>query len=257
MPENSPQNPSSNTTQFPHIESEVYLDRYKLSVNDRLSYWSARAEEYLDWEVPFKQVEVIKDQQAQWFVGGELNIAYNCLDRHLETKEDDIAIIWCAEEEGVDRKISYKQLHSEVELLANGLHAKGLQQGEKVCLYATMLPEIIVSMLACARLGLIYEFIDMELDFSAIEKQVDSIQPKLIITADHGARSGEEYSFFNSVQLLCEKCESVDNVIVIRSRGNEVSLTEGRDHWYHDVTRATNPKAPLASVAATSPLFMS
>jgi len=138
---------NNKTIQFPHMDEETYLDRYNLALNDRLSYWSARAEE----DVFPKKVEQVIDGQTHWFPDGRLNVTYNCLDRHLETKGDDIAIIWVSEEQGVDRKISYRQLHAEVVRLANGFAARGLKEKDKVCIYASMLPETIVSMLACAR----------------------------------------------------------------------------------------------------------
>lgn len=266
MQDNQMNNDNSNATanesgkrtiQFPHLEEEFYLDRYTLSVNDRLSYWSARAEEYLDWQTPFKQVEVTANGQTQWFVGGELNPAYNCLDRHLEYKGDDIAIIWCCEEQGVDRKISYKQLHSEVSLMANGLHALGLREGDKICMYATMLPEIIVSMLACARQGIVYEFINMDKQWAEIEEQVRYAQPKMLITADHGCRSGIDYPFFANAEKLCESYESIEKLVVIRNTGMDISLQETRDFWYHDLTRSEHPEVAPANISATSPLFLS
>lgn len=243
--------------QFPHMDADTYFDRYKLSVNDRLSYWSARAEEFIDWQTMFKQVEVLDDNQAHWFVGGELNVASNCLDRHLETKGDDIAIIWCAEEEGVDRKISYKQLHSEVCSLSNALAAQGLQQGDVVCMYSTMLPEIVVSMLACARLGLVYEFVDLEESLDLIAEQIASAQPKLIITQDTGVRSGKKYPLYERSSQLADQHACIDRVMVVRSQGGEVSFNQERDVWYHQVLSDDNPVVEPAKVDATAPLFMS
>lgn len=245
------------SVRFPHMDAESYLDRYKLSINDRLSYWSARAEEFIDWQTMFKQVESTEDGQSRWFVGGEMNVASNCLDRHLETKGDDIAIIWCAEEQGLDRKISYKQLHAEVCSFSNALAAKGLNKGDVVCLYSTMLPEIIVSMLACARLGLVYEFVDLEMTEELISEQIASAQPRLIITQDAGVRSGKKYPLFARSRQLMKKHDCIQSMIVIRSVGGSLTPQDDHEYWYHDLMSANHDDVEPARVAADAPLFMS
>lgn len=245
------------SVRFPHMDAETYLDRYKLSINDRLSYWAARAEEFIDWQTMFKQVEITENGQSRWFVGGEMNVASNCLDRHLETKGDDIAIIWCAEEKELDRKISYKQLHTEVCAFANVLAAKGLKKGDVVCLYSTMLPEIIVSMLACARLGLVYEFIDLKMAEDLISEQIASAKPKLIITQDMGIRSGKRYPLFECSRKLVKKHSCIENMIIIRSVGGSLSPKNDHEFWYHDMMVEDHPDTEPAQVAADAPLFMS
>ena len=245
------------SVRFPHMDSETYLDRYKLSINDRDSYWSVRAEEFIDWQTMFKQVESTQDGQSRWFVGGEMNVASNCLDRHLETKGDDIAIIWCAEEKGLDRKISYKQLHAEVCSFANALASKGLEKGDIVCLYSTMLPEIIVSMLACARLGLVYEFVDLELAEDLIHEQITSAQPKLIITQDIGIRSGKRYALFERSRKLAKLNDCIQNIVVIRSVGGSLTPQDEHEFWYHDLMNKSCAQIEPAKVAADAPLFMS
>jgi len=245
------------SVRFPHMDAETYLDRYKLSINDRLSYWSARAEEFIDWQTMFKQVESTENGQSRWFVGGEMNVASNCLDRHLETKGDDIAIIWCAEEQGLDRKISYKQLHAEVCAFANALASKGLVKGDVVCLYSTMLPEIIVSMLACARLGLVYEFVDLEMSEDLICEQIASAQPKLIITQDAGIRSGKQYPLFERSRKLTKKHDCIQNMVVIRSVGGSLTPQDDHEFWYHDLMSEDHIDVEPARVEADAPLFMS
>jgi len=242
---------------FPHMDAETYLDRYNLALHDRLSYWSARAEEFLDWTVQPKCVEEVIENQTHWFRGGELNVAYNCLDRHLQTKGNDIAIIWVAHEEGFDRKISYNQLHAEVVQLANGLAERGLKKKDKVCLYATMLPETIVAMLACARLGLVYEFVDLLRGVDEVEAQVKALQPRMIIAADKGVRDGVVYPLFDRIQKIANDTDSVETILVIRNQGDPVSLKEGRDIWYHDFLDKNYPMTEMASVEADWSLFLS
>ena len=242
---------------FPHMDAETYIDRYTLSLHDRLSYWSARAEEFLDWIVAPKVVEDVIDNQTHWFRGGQLNVAYNCLDRHLEKKGDNIALIWVAHEEGFDRKISYKQLHSEVINLANGFAARGLQPKDKVCIYATMLPETIVAMLACARLGLVYEFVDLLKSEAEIAEQVHALQPKMVIAADKGVRDGKLYPLFERMQNIVSEVESVETVLVIRNQGDSVTLKAGRDVWYHEFVNENHSLAEPAAVDADWSLFLS
>ncbi len=242
---------------FPHIDAETYLDRYTLSLHDRLSFWSARAEEFLDWIVAPKIVEEVIDNQTHWFRGGQLNVAYNCLDRHLEKKGDNIALVWVAQEEGFDRKISYKQLHSEVVSLANGLVARGLQKKDKVCIYATMLPETIVAMLACARLGLVYEFVDLLKSEDEIAEQVHALQPKMVIASDQGVRDGKVYPLFERMQNIVGTIKSVETVLIFKNRGDPVTLQAGRDIWYHDFIAQDHPFIEPASVEADWSLFLS
>ena len=248
---------SKKEIRFPHMDAETYIDRYTLSLHDRLSYWSARAEEFLDWIVAPKVVEDVIDNQTHWFRGGQLNVAYNCLDRHLEKKGDNIALIWVAHEEGFDRKISYKQLHSEVINLANGLAARGLQAKDKVCIYATMLPETIVAMLACARLGLVYEFVDLLKSETEIAEQVHALQPKMVIAADKGVRDGKLYPLFERMQNIVPEVESVETVLVIRNQGDSVALKAGRDVWYHEFVNENHPLVEPAAVDADWSLFLS
>lgn len=241
---------------FPHMDAESYLDRYKLSLHDRLSYWSARAEEFIDWTIKPKEVEDVIENQTHWFRGGELNVASNCLDRHLDIKGDNIAIIWVAHEQGVDRKISYKQLHTEVVSLANAMAARGLQKKDKVCIYATMLPETIVAMLACARLGLVYEFVDLLKSEKEVAIQVEALQPKMIISADKGVRTGKVYPLYDRMKSIASNVDSVQTVLVIKNYGGSFELQEGRDIWYHDFLLQDNPFVDSASVEADWSLFL-
>ncbi|MGH1429350.1 MAG: AMP-binding protein [Arenicella sp.] len=242
---------------FPHMDAETYLDRYNLSMHDRLSYWSARAEEFLDWTVQPKVVEEVIENQTHWFRGGELNVAYNCLDRHLETKGDNIAIVWVAHEEGYDRKISYKQLHAEVVSLSNALAARGLNPKEKVCIYATMLPETIVAMLACARLGVVYEFVDFLGEPEEVAAQVEALQPRAIITADKGVRDGKVYPLFDCMQKIADDVDAIETILVIRNKGSKVDLKEGRDIWYHEFIDGDYQHVEPVSVEADWSLFLS
>ena len=242
---------------FPHMDVETYVDRYTLSLHDRLSYWSARAEEFLYWTVTPKAVEEVIQNQTHWFRGGELNVSYNCLDRHLESKGDNIAIVWVAHEEGFDRKISYKQLHSEVVNLANAMAAKGLRAKDTVCIYATMLPETIVAMLACARLGLVYEFVDLLQDDDAIKFQVNALEPKMVIVADQGVREGKVYPLFDRMQKIVPEVDSVESMIVIRNRGQAIELSPERDYWYHDFVIEDHPEIEPVSMPADEMLFLS
>ena len=243
--------------QFPHMDAETYLDRYNLALNDRHSYWTARAEEFLEWTVEPKVVEQVIENQSHWFHGAELNVAYNCLDRHLATKGDDTAIIWVSEEIGVDRRITYNELYEKVEKLSNALASRGLECHDKVCIYATMLPETIVSMLACARLGLIYEFVDLMRDSEEIAEQVKVIKPLAIITADEGRREGRSFRLFKHAQDLAEEIESIETIVVIRNKGTEEDLKEGRDIWFDEFLDDDYPQTAPASVPACQSLFLS
>jgi len=201
---------------FPHMDEETYTDRYNLSMNDRLSYWSARAEEFLDWDVLPKKVEQI-----------------------------------------IDRKISYRQLHAEVVRLANGFAARGLKEKDKICIYASMLPETIVSMLACARLGVQYEFVDLLRDSAEIEEQVAIIKPKMIVAADKGLREGKQYPLAKHAQSMAEQYDSIESLVVIRNQGETLEMEEGRDVWYHQFISQEYEQAEPASVEGSYGLFLS
>lgn len=247
--------------QFPHMDAETYLNRYSLSLNDRHSYWSARAEEFLEWIVMPKDVEEVQENQTCWFPGAQLNVAYNCLDRHLKTKGDDIAIIWVSKEQGVDRRITYNQLHQKVVKLANALASKGLVIGDKVCIYATMLPEIIIAKLACARLGLIFEFVDLLRDSEEITEQVRVIKPLAIITAIEGVREGKSFKLFQHSQALADNISSIGTVVVVQNKATkeelEGQLKLGRDVWFDDFLEGDYPQVEPAAVAAETSLFLS
>ncbi|MGV9334656.1 AMP-binding protein, partial [Nocardia sp. NPDC003726] len=208
---------------------------YDRARSDRLEFWAEQARR-LHWEQPWTQVlDWSEAPVAKWFVGGKLNVAYNCVDRHvLDGHGDQVAIHWEGEP-GDSRAITYRELLDEVSRAANYLTELGLETGDRVAIYMPMVPEAIVSMLACARLGLTHSVVFAGFSPTALRQRVDDAGARLVITTDGQWRRGAAAPLKAGVdEALGEGTSSVEHVLVVRRTGIEVPWTEGRDLWWHD-----------------------
>lgn len=209
-------------------------------------HWFKKWDKVLDWKEPF----------AKWFVGGKLNIAYNCLDRHLETsRKNKAAIIWEGET-GEIKTITYLQLHQEVSRFANVLKSLGVETGDRIALYMPLVPALAVAMLACARIGATHTVIFGGFSADAIRDRVNDGQCKLIVTADGGYRRGSEIRLKDIVDEAATHCPSVKHVVVYQRTGSKISMKPGRDHWWHELTKTVGTDCPAESLDSEHPLYI-
>ncbi|MCB1266132.1 MAG: AMP-binding protein, partial [Mycobacterium sp.] len=232
-------------------------DLYDAAEADRLAFWAAQAER-LHWDTPFNEVlDWSEAPVAKWFVGGRLNVAYNCVDRHVEAGNGDrVAIHWEGEPVGDERTITYAQLKDEVCRAANTLTELGLIAGDRVAIYMPMVPEAIVAMLACARLGIMHSVVFGGFSASALRARVEDAQAKLVITTDGQYRRGKAVSLKAAVDEAVANQPSVGNVLVVRRTGIEVDWTDGRDLWWHETVQNASPEHTPEAFDAEQPLFL-
>ncbi|MFA7496083.1 MAG: acetate--CoA ligase [Acidithiobacillus sp.] len=223
------------------------------------SFWGDLASQYLDWTKPF--TKVLDDTEApffRWFVDGELNVAYNCLDRHLTgPNRHKAALIWEGED-GTVRTLTYAQLHRECSIFANALLHQGIEKGDRVAIYMPMVPEAIVAMLACARIGAIHTVIFGGFSAEALKDRLEDTQAVLLITADGAWRAGKKVPLKHHADqaLLREHAHSVRRVIVLRRTGADIDMQDGRDIWWEDAVAGLPATCPARSMPAHDPLFI-
>ena len=239
-----------------HIKSfEAYEALYAEAEADPETFWAKQAES-LDWFKPWDTVLEWNEPFAKWFVGGEINISHNCLDRHLTTwRKNKAAFIWEGEP-GEIRTLTYLQLHREVCRFANGLKKLGVAKGDRVALYMPLVPELAIAMLACARIGAVHTVIFGGFSADAIRDRVIDGQIKVIVTADGGYRRGAEIKLKTIVDEAAGQCPTVKDVVVYRRTGTEVTMKPGRDHWWHELLEAVNADCPAEPLDAEHPLFI-
>ena len=230
---------------------------YEQAERDRLAFWGEQARR-LDWATPFTEVlDWSQAPVANWFVGGRLNVAYNCVDRHVEAGHGDrVAIHWVGEPVDDERTITYAQLKDEVSKAANALTELGLVAGDRVAIYMPMVPEAIVAMLACARLGAMHSVVFAGFSASALTARIQDAQAKLVITTDGQYRRGKAASLKAAVDEAVDASDSVEHVLVVQRTGIDVDWTDGRDLWWHDVVNDASPHHDPEAFDSEHPLFL-
>ncbi len=248
--------PSPAFVEAAHVKDKAI---YQEAANDTQAYWAKWAAE-LSWETPWTEVLEWKPPYARWFVGGRLNASYNCLDRHLETRGDKKAIIWEGEP-GDTRTLTYRELHDEVSRFANALKSLGVNLGDRVAIYLPLVPEAVVSMLACARIGAVHSVIFGGFSAEALRDRINDAQAKVLITATSGFRRGNLVPLKKMADEAIQDTPSIEKVVVVMRRkaseeGDEtISMQSGRDFWYHSITHAASPDCPAEFVDAEQMLF--
>ncbi|HQZ96218.1 MAG TPA: acetate--CoA ligase [Pyrinomonadaceae bacterium] len=239
-----------------HIKSFAdYEALYAEAAADVPAFWAKQAES-LDWFKKWDTVLEWNEPFAKWFIGGKINISYNCLDRHLTTwRKNKAAIIWEGET-GEIKTITYLQLHQEVSRFANVLKKLGVKAGDRVALYMPLLPALSVAMLACARIGAAHTVIFGGFSADAIRDRVNDCGCKLIVTADGGYRRGAEIKLKDVVDEAVVGCPGVENVVVFQRTNSKVSMTPGRDHWWHELTKIVGADCPAEELDSEHPLFI-
>ncbi len=269
MPEQTPQtdhlaleNLSTEDRRFPPPEefaaaAVATADLYE-QATDREAFWANQARDLLSWESDFSQTLDWSDAPfARWFVGGTLNVAYNCVDRHVQNGLGERVAIHFEGEPGDTRTITYAELKDEVSRAANVLTDLGVQAGDRVAIYLPMIPEAAISMLACARIGAAHSVVFGGFSADALASRINDAQAKVIITADGGYRRGAPSALKPAVDAAIDKgTESVTSVLVVRRTGQEVAWTQGRDVWWHDAVGAASADHTPQAFDAEHPLFI-
>jgi acetyl-CoA synthetase len=233
-------------------------DLYREAADDRLAFWARQARERLSWDTDFTEtLDWSNPPFAKWFVGGRLNAAYNCVDRHVEAGNGDRVAIHFEGEPGDTRTITYADLQREVSRAANAFAALGVGRGDRVAVYLPMIPEAVVTMLACARLGAAHSVVFGGFSADALRSRIDDAQATLVVTADGGYRRGAPTALKPAVDgALDGGAESVRNVVVVRRTGQDVEWTEGRDLWWHDVVDTASEEHTPEAFDAENPLYI-
>ena len=248
--------PSEEFSANAHIKSFAeYENMYKAAAENPEEFWASAAES-LHWFRKWDTILEWNEPHAKWFVGGKINIAYNCLDRHLEGwRKNKAAIIWEGEP-GEIRTITYGQLHSEVCKFANVLKKLNIKSGDRVALYMPLVPELAIAMLACARIGAIHSVIFGGFSADAIKDRVNDGECKLIVTADGGFRRGSEIRLKDIVDEAVGNCPTVENVVVFKRTDSKVKMVAGRDHWWHELMQTVGLNCPAEELDSEHPLFI-
>ena len=235
---------------------EDYDRMYAESIEDPESFWGKQANEHLVWRRPFKQVLQWRPPHAKWFLGGKLNVAENCLDRHLGTVRENKAALIFEGEPGDVRTITYRQLHFHVCRMAHILENLGIKAGDRVAIYLPMIPEAVIAMLACARIGAVHTVIFGGFSSEAIKERINDCKAKLEITADGGWRRGKIFELKASVDKAIGGTPSVQSVLVVKRCGNPVNMVEGRDIWWREAWEGAPNAHTAKALDAEHPLFI-
>lgn len=245
----------------PEFAAQAVADEslYRRAAEDRLGFWAEQARELIQWETPFTEVlDWTNPPFARWFGDGRLNVAANCLDRHVDAGYGDRVAIHWEGEPGDSRSLTYAQLTDEVKRAANVLAGLGIGQGDRVAIYLPMIPEAVVAMLAVARLGAIHSVVFGGFSADSLASRIDDAEAKLVITADGGYRKGKVFPLKPVVDDALDRATggSVQNVLVVQRGGNEVGWTEGRDQWWHDTVATASAEHTAEAFDAENPLFI-
>lgn len=241
-----------------YINKEKYQLEYQRSLDDTEGFWAEKAKEFLTWskdwdatlEYDFPKGEI------KWFAGGKLNVSVNCLDRHLETRGNQAAIIWESDDPEVDKTYTYRELHAEVCRFANGLKSLGVKKGDRICIYMPMVAEAAIAMLASARIGAVHSIVFGGFSADALKDRILDSETAVVITADESVRGGKNTPLKANADKAIQGAPSVKHMVVINRTGADVGWSEGRDVWYHDLIDNASDDCPAEEMDAEDPLFI-
>ncbi|WP_460144593.1 acetate--CoA ligase [Pseudomonas sp. S2_A02] len=240
------------------LSQDDYQRLYRQSIEHPSTFWAEQATRFLDWSAPWQTVQRydLKTGEASWFAGGKLNVSYNCIDRHLEKRGDQIAIIWEGDDPAESAQITYKKLHHNVCRLANVLKSRGVKKGDRVCIYMPMIPEAAYAMLACARIGAIHSVVFGGFSPDSLRDRILDADCRTVITADEGVRGGKFVQLKQNVDTALQSCPDVNTVIVVERTQGQVNWVDDRDIWYHQALRDVSDDCPPEPMDAEDPLFI-
>jgi acetyl-CoA synthetase len=243
-----------------NINAEQYQKMYSRSINDPDGFWAEQAREYLSWSKPWDKVldwsYMRDDLHIEWFKGGKLNVSYNCLDRHLKSRGDQTAILWEGDNPEEDRTVTYRQLHADVNKIANVLKKHGVKKGDRVSIYMPMIPEAVVAMLACTRIGAVHSIVFSAFSPDALKDRILDSDCRCLITADQSIRGGKALPLKANADKALAMCPDVHTSIVVKRGGKPVEWTDGRDVWYHEALKTADPVCEPEEMDAEDPLFI-
>nr|VFK53544.1 MAG: acetyl-CoA synthetase [Candidatus Kentron sp. TUN]VFK55599.1 MAG: acetyl-CoA synthetase [Candidatus Kentron sp. TUN] len=241
-----------------HIDEAKYQEMYQRSISDPDAFWAEQAKEFVTWFEPWKKVSEwdYNNAEIKWFQGAKLNVSFNCLDRHLDTRGDQAAIIWEGDDPTVDKKITYRELHAEVSRFANALKARGVAKGDRVSIYMPMIPQVIVAMLACTRIGAVHSVVFGGFSPDALKDRILDSDCQVVITSDEGLRGGRPVPLKANTDKALESCPNVHTVFVVKHTGGDIAWKEERDVWYGEAIAAVDPVCDPEPMDAEDPLFI-
>ncbi|MGO0703789.1 acetate--CoA ligase [Pseudomonas paracarnis] len=240
------------------LSQEDYQRLYRQSIDQPDTFWAEQAKGFLDWIKPWHSVQQsdIHTGAAQWFAGGQLNVSYNCIDRHLAQRADQPAFIWEGDDPSTSCTITYRQLHQNVSRLANVLKSRGVNKGDRVCIYMPMIPEAAYAMLACTRIGAVHSVVFGGFSPDALRDRILDADCRTVITADEGIRGGKPVALKQNVDKALASCPNVSTVLVVERTGAGVNWHEGRDLKYQAALDAASDNCPPEPMDAEDPLFI-
>ncbi|MFT4749010.1 MAG: acetyl-CoA synthetase, partial [Pseudohongiellaceae bacterium] len=241
-----------------HLTPATYDKLYKQSIESPENFWAEQAGELIHWHQPWQTVMScdFSKANASWFGGGKLNVAFNCIDRHLERRADQTAIIWEGDEPSDDKSISYQELYNQVGKFSNALKSRGVKKGDRVCIYMPMIPEAAYAMLACARIGAVHSVVFGGFSPESLKDRILDSDCQTVITADEGVRGGRTVPLKANVDKALEDCPDVHSVFVVRRTHGEISWHDDRDVCYHKSTEAAATECDPELMDAEDPLFI-
>ena len=241
-----------------YVDDTKYLSMYQQSIEDPDGFWAEHGKR-IDWFKPFSKIReggFDGDAQFTWFGDGTTNACHNCVDRHLETRGDQIAILWEGDDPADSKAITYREMHEAVSRLGNVLKERGVKKGDRVSIYMPMVPEAAYAMLACARIGAVHSVVFGGFSPDSLKDRIIDCDATCVITADEGLRGGRKVPLKKNADKALEACPGVHTVVVIRRTGGEVPWVDGRDVWYDEAMAATSADCPCEEMSAEDPLFI-
>jgi len=243
-----------------HITRQQYQEMYQRSIDDPQGFWGEQAEKFISWYKPWDKVMDWSFEQdnlyIKWFEGGKLNVTYNCIDRHLDSRGDQVAIIWEGDDPKVDKKITYKELHEHVSKLANVLKNRGVKKGDRVCIYMPMIPEAGYAMLACARIGAVHSVVFGGFSPASLKDRILDSDCRVVITADEGVRGGKAIPLKANTDEAVKSCPNVHTVLTVKRTGGNINWNNTHDVWYHEAMAEAANDCPPEEMDAEDPMFI-
>ena len=243
-----------------HITAQTYQDMYQRSVDDPDGFWAEQADKFISW---YKKWDTVSDWSydksdlhIKWFEGAELNVSYNCIDRHLETRGDQTAIIWEGDDPNDSQNITYKELHEHVCKLANVLKNRGVKKGDRVCIYMPMIPEAAYAMLACTRIGAVHSVVFGGFSPESLKGRILDSDCRVVITADEGVRGGKPVPLKANTDKAVAGCPNVHTVLTVKRTGGNIDWNDKHDVWYHDAMADASADCEPEHMAAEDPMFI-
>ena len=242
-----------------HVDDAGYQKMYDQSISDPEGFWREQGQ-IIEWMTPYTKVSDVSynkpDVSIKWYEDGTLNASANCLDRHLETRGDQTAIIWEGDDPADAKHISYKELHEEVCKFSNVLKSRGVKKCDRVTIYMPMVPEAAVAMLACARIGAVHSVVFGGFSPDALAGRITDCESSVVITADEGVRGGKPIPLKANTDAALENCPDCTTCIVVKRTGGAISMADGRDVWYHEAMAEASSDCPAEEMKAEDPLFI-